>query len=118
MLRGKAGIGTKGGQLKPMTRVLTGMGGLAWLREMIEGLRDRSEPGEAAGTAQLAIWDPVIGDDTMPMTEPWPSSANAGRKARSGSCRWRWPWWPARSCSSTRTARRWPAPRKGCASAS
>ncbi|MBE1583771.1 helix-turn-helix transcriptional regulator [Nonomuraea angiospora] len=65
---------TKAGQLQPMTRVLAGMGGLAgeeppgglaWLRDMIEGLRDRSEPAELQERAQLAIWDLVIGDDTL-----------------------------------------------------
>ncbi|NJP92570.1 AAA family ATPase [Nonomuraea sp. FMUSA5-5] len=64
---------TKTGPLRPMTRVLAGMGGLAgeeppaglaWLRDMIEGLRDRSEPAELRERAQLAIWDLVIGDDT------------------------------------------------------
>ncbi|MGR6919663.1 helix-turn-helix transcriptional regulator [[Actinomadura] parvosata] len=64
---------TKAGPLRPMTRVLAGMGGLAgeepqaglaWLRDMIEGLRDRSEPAELRERAQLAIWDLVIGDDT------------------------------------------------------
>ncbi|WP_246005175.1 helix-turn-helix domain-containing protein [[Actinomadura] parvosata] len=65
---------TKAGPLRPMRRVLAGMGGLAgeeppaglaWLRDMIEGLRDRSEPAELQERAQLAIWDLVIGDDTM-----------------------------------------------------
>ncbi|MEV4113251.1 AAA family ATPase [Nonomuraea sp. NPDC049695] len=65
---------TKAGQLQPMTRVLAGMGGLAgeeppgglaWLRDMIEGLRDRTEPVELQERAQLAIWDLVIGDDSM-----------------------------------------------------
>ncbi|MEV4290533.1 AAA family ATPase [Nonomuraea bangladeshensis] len=65
---------TKAGQLQPMTRVLAGMGGLAseepptglaWLRDMIEGLRGRSEPVELQERAQLAIWDLVIGDDSM-----------------------------------------------------
>ncbi|MBB5785150.1 ATP-binding protein [Nonomuraea jabiensis] len=62
------------GRLRPLTRALAGMGGLAaeepptglaWLRDLIEGLRGSSEPVELQERAHLAIWDLVIGDDLV-----------------------------------------------------